>query len=198
MTTTHHLTHTGYYAGTPFCGCDKAARAEAGDTFSHVPYGSTAQVAAFLARPEICPACKAEWDAAGEPEAPEADEWCECGAKVGHIEACNHAPEAEAQAAAEGCAYGCETFADADSRCTPCNDAQAAAQAAQATPPDVTVDYHLSVVLVTPQTAGARAWLQHHTDGQWFAGGLAVEPRYLDALVEGLREDGFTVTGGVL
>lgn len=63
--TVTHLTMTGYGAGTPFCGCDKAARREAGDTFAHVPYTNAE---AFLARPEICPACKAEWDAAGSEE----------------------------------------------------------------------------------------------------------------------------------
>lgn len=34
----HHLTETGFHAGRPFCDVDKAAAAERGDTFSHVPY----------------------------------------------------------------------------------------------------------------------------------------------------------------
>lgn len=56
-----HLTFTGPLAGQPFCGCNKGERIEAGDTFAHVPYTN---VEAFLARPDICPSCKAEWDAA--------------------------------------------------------------------------------------------------------------------------------------
>ena len=58
-----HLTYTGYLAGRPFCECDKAVRREAGDTFAHVPYS---HVGEFFERvqAELCPACKAEWDAA--------------------------------------------------------------------------------------------------------------------------------------
>lgn len=54
-----HLTHTGPYAGLPFCGCNKAERRKAGDTFAHVPY---TQPEVFLARPDICPACKKVWE----------------------------------------------------------------------------------------------------------------------------------------
>lgn len=63
-----HLTLTGYAAGTPFCdsGMDKEAARANGATFAHVPYSNAA---AFLARPDICPACKAEWDAAGDGDA---------------------------------------------------------------------------------------------------------------------------------
>lgn len=57
-----HLTMTGYYAGRPFCDVDKETARAAGAQFSHVPYTNAA---IFLARPDICPACKAEWDAAG-------------------------------------------------------------------------------------------------------------------------------------
>lgn len=60
-----HLTLTGLHAGTPFCGCDKTARREAGDTFAHVPY---TRPDVFLARPDICPDCKAEWDATGSDD----------------------------------------------------------------------------------------------------------------------------------
>lgn len=62
---TIHITFTGYEAGRPYCDCNKAERLEAGDTFVHMPYS---HVEEFLARPEICPACKAEWDAAGDDE----------------------------------------------------------------------------------------------------------------------------------
>jgi len=63
-----HLTLTGPDAGTPFCGVHKPTARAQGDSFAHVPYTNADT---FLARPDICPACKAEWDAAGEPE-PEA------------------------------------------------------------------------------------------------------------------------------
>jgi hypothetical protein len=63
---TIHLTLTGYDAGMPFCGCDKNAEKASWAAFQHVPYS---HVAEFMARPEICPACKAEWDAAGDDNA---------------------------------------------------------------------------------------------------------------------------------
>lgn len=58
-----HLTLTGSDVGRPFCDCDKPARRTAGDTFAHVPYTNAE---AFLARPDICPTCLAEWNAAGD------------------------------------------------------------------------------------------------------------------------------------
>lgn len=60
---TIHLTLTGYAAGTPFCNVNKEAALAAGDTFAHVPYSNLDK---FFALPNICPACKAEWDAAGD------------------------------------------------------------------------------------------------------------------------------------
>ena len=49
----------------------------------------------------------------------------------------------------------------------------------------------LSLVLVRPRTVAARAWLQDHTDGTWFAGALVVEPRYVEPLLVGAAEEGF-------
>jgi hypothetical protein len=60
-----HLTLTGFEAGRPFCDVNKEQARENGDTFAHVPYSNIAE---FLARPDICPKCKAEWDAAGEED----------------------------------------------------------------------------------------------------------------------------------
>lgn len=65
----HHLTLTGPAAGQPFCDVNKAEARERGDTFSHVPYSGIAQ---FMARPDLCPACKRAWDEAGSDDAPEA------------------------------------------------------------------------------------------------------------------------------
>jgi hypothetical protein len=68
-----HLTHTGYYAGVPFCGCDKETRRAEGDTFAHVPYSHLDQ---FFARGDICPACRKVWDDAGtEADAEPAKRW---------------------------------------------------------------------------------------------------------------------------
>lgn len=58
-----HITETGMFAGRPICGCDKQARTAEGDTFSHLPYS---RLADFLANADLCPDCKAEFDAAME------------------------------------------------------------------------------------------------------------------------------------
>jgi hypothetical protein len=58
---------------------------------------------------------------------------------------------------------------------------------------DARVEGHGSVVLVRPLTDDACAWLKENTDGTWFGGALAVEPRYACDLVAGMREAGFTV-----
>jgi hypothetical protein len=58
---------------------------------------------------------------------------------------------------------------------------------------DVRVEGHGSVCLVRPATDGAAAWLRENTDGTWFGGALAVEPRYVLNLVAAMREHGFTV-----
>lgn len=58
---------------------------------------------------------------------------------------------------------------------------------------DAYVENHGSLCLVRPQTAFAHDWLKMNTDGQWWGGGLAVEPRYVTDLVSGMREEGMTV-----
>ena len=60
---TIHFTHTGYYAGAPFCGCAKDVE---NNTFMHVPYSG---VDRLLQNPALCPICKKMWeDAADEDE----------------------------------------------------------------------------------------------------------------------------------
>lgn len=59
--------------------------------------------------------------------------------------------------------------------------------------PDFTVENHGTIWLVRPSNDDARTWLNEHTDGTWFGGALAVEPRYVEALVEGITEHGFTL-----
>ena len=66
------------------------------------------------------------------------------------------------------------------------------------TSPDVTVERLGTVVLLSPLTVEARTWLEQHTDAPawaWQSGGLAVEPRMVDAVIGGLTAAGFTVEG---
>lgn len=58
-----HLTHTGYYAGTPFCDINKFENLQ--DDYAHVPIKNSEK---FLARPEICPECLKIWNDAAEPK----------------------------------------------------------------------------------------------------------------------------------
>lgn len=59
--------------------------------------------------------------------------------------------------------------------------------------PEFTIADHGSIVLVTPITDECRIFLEDHTgeEAQWFGPALAVEPRYVGPLVEGLIEWGF-------
>lgn len=59
-------------------------------------------------------------------------------------------------------------------------------------PPDYEVmSGGLHLVLIRPVSRAARQWLADHVGAvETFAGGIAVEPRYLQALLDGLNEDG--------
>lgn len=62
---------------------------------------------------------------------------------------------------------------------------------------DYTVENHGSIFLVRPQNDAARDYLMSVTEGMWIGGGhgaLAVEHRFAEGLVEGLRNDGYTVS----
>jgi len=61
---------------------------------------------------------------------------------------------------------------------------------------DFRVFYDGSVSLVTPETPAAHEWLSEHVpaDAPWFGDALAVEPRFLDALIDGIEGDGLAVT----
>ena len=61
---------------------------------------------------------------------------------------------------------------------------------------DFLVAYDGSLSLVTPVTQAAREWIDAHVpeDAPWCGPSLAVAPRYLDALLEGMEEDGLTVS----
>jgi hypothetical protein len=61
------------------------------------------------------------------------------------------------------------------------------------------IEDHGSIVLVRPLTLDCQAWLQANTAeegedmAQWFGGALVVEPRYVEALVEGMVAEGFAI-----
>ncbi len=59
----------------------------------------------------------------------------------------------------------------------------------------VSIEDHGSIVLVRPFDKAAREWLTANTseEAQWFGSALVVEPRYLQALI-----DGFDMSGGEL
>lgn len=63
--------------------------------------------------------------------------------------------------------------------------------------PDVKVYREgLTLFLFRPLTARARRWLFENVQpgAQWFAGRLAVEPRYAEALALALQDEGFRVS----
>lgn len=58
-----------------------------------------------------------------------------------------------------------------------------------------TVEAHGTIVLVRPQTADVKRWLEENTaeDALWFGGALVVEPRYVDDLVLGMIAEGWVL-----
>ncbi len=60
---------------------------------------------------------------------------------------------------------------------------------------DATIENHGSICIVQPHSAVAHQWIADSVgeEAQYWAGGLVVEPRYLSALVAGMRENGLTV-----
>jgi len=54
------------------------------------------------------------------------------------------------------------------------------------------VENHGTIVLVRPLTGDCRNWLHKVTHGTWFGGALVVEHRFVENLVHGLVEEGFT------
>lgn len=61
---------------------------------------------------------------------------------------------------------------------------------------DFDITNHGSIVMIAPLTPAAQEWWDENvpTEGwQWMGGACAVEPRCVEALVEGLQEEGFTI-----
>lgn len=61
--------------------------------------------------------------------------------------------------------------------------------------PDFNLTDHGSLYVVTPLTPEAEEWTRHNFDpgANWFGRGVAVEPRYVNDLVEVILCDGITV-----
>ena len=60
---------------------------------------------------------------------------------------------------------------------------------------DFQVQDHGSVVILQPLTEAASDWVDENlpTDVMTWGGGVAVEPRYIMPIIEGIEEDGLTV-----
>lgn len=60
---------------------------------------------------------------------------------------------------------------------------------------DIRVENHGSIVLLQPLTPEGRDWLEETTDpdATWYGGALVVEPRYVDPILSGARDDGLEV-----
>jgi len=60
---------------------------------------------------------------------------------------------------------------------------------------DVTLTNHGSLIGLNLLTAEARVWASEHLpeDASWFGGAVMVEPRYADAIVDGMMCDGLEV-----
>jgi hypothetical protein len=62
--------------------------------------------------------------------------------------------------------------------------------------PDLRVDTHGTVVLLTPLTAKARRWIDNNVEiepWQLFGDVIAVEPRYVGGLITGAIQDGLEI-----
>lgn len=61
--------------------------------------------------------------------------------------------------------------------------------------PDFIFADHGSTTILTPISAEAQEWVRYNIDpgAAWFGRGVAVEPRYVGDLVEGILCDGLTV-----
>ena len=65
------------------------------------------------------------------------------------------------------------------------------------TPPDFLLENHFSIFLIRPLTDSARAWLAENIDAagsfQPYWPTVVVEPRYVAAILEGIRNDDLAV-----
>jgi hypothetical protein len=62
--------------------------------------------------------------------------------------------------------------------------------------PDFLCENHGSVFLLRPLNQPAQSWIEENlpSDAQWFGNGVAVEHRYIWAILEGIQKDGLAVS----
>jgi hypothetical protein len=60
---------------------------------------------------------------------------------------------------------------------------------------DFRCENHGSIFLLYPLSDSARDWIEENltSDAQWFAQAVAVEHRYIWAILDGIQSDGMTV-----
>ena len=60
---------------------------------------------------------------------------------------------------------------------------------------DVVVENHGSILLVRSQTEIADLWIDTNIsdESQWYGEALVVEPRYIEPIIQGMREEGLNV-----
>jgi hypothetical protein len=60
---------------------------------------------------------------------------------------------------------------------------------------DFEIDNHGSICILRPLTEAAKEWCDEHLPegAMWWGGGCAVEPRYIDDIVDGILNDGLSV-----
>lgn len=62
---------------------------------------------------------------------------------------------------------------------------------------DITVTYHGSIVMIAVETESARRWVETNVPlepWQWMGNTFPCEPRYLEDLITGMRDDGLEVS----
>jgi hypothetical protein len=61
--------------------------------------------------------------------------------------------------------------------------------------PDFRCENHGSVFLLIPITQPALSWIEENlpSDAQWFGNGVAIEHRFIWAILEGIQSDGLAV-----
>lgn len=55
---------------------------------------------------------------------------------------------------------------------------------------DVEIENHGSIWIFRPKTDQGRDWLVENTEGIWWGGGLAIEPRWAQGLCDGMEWEG--------
>jgi hypothetical protein len=62
--------------------------------------------------------------------------------------------------------------------------------------PDFRCENHDSLFLLFPLTESAQCWIEDHlqSDAQWFGNAVAIEHRYIWAILEGIQNDGLAVS----